>query len=785
MCKRIAKWWIAPLVVWILCGCGDREKPAPPAPAPAAEVEEPAAEAAEIPAEPTINPTIEPTPIPEPPAAPRSRSEALGFARHVPADAEALITIRNLASAIDGVKMMKLWGAAHNEIPDRPFQTPEMKDEDFSDLDGLLHEDDMFEHSPMISPLEVFGTEATLVLGKGGTERLAAWLSFNRRSAYHQMRGLAASLSGKNNQDGTPFSPFTALFGALNDPDLYPLLIQDAAAMRALDQFQIPPIYLAVRAEGERMHEVHEVMSEPVKSLANFNEMVTPVQVERAGATFAGYRIIGADLAASLEDAGEYMEELFGTDVLQRIIEFLEPRELVALSGIVGDYSITFFGASVDDFNLAESPEHSIIHGDTLAFADSQLAYPLYALVYAEKELLATFTTNSTSLADLAMGLRDGFAAHDRDGRNRDLTALLQILSERHRALRALTSHEATGITLVNDGGPRIDTHGGTNGMLDFTPPSRFAALGDDPEVAIFLNVSIDARYSTRSTAYKEALFETTYALLMRLMEAPEDGNQNDDDGFSFDPFAFIREYTTMFENDFRGDFVNIWRAIARDMRNGLGRESAIIVDLQGTLPAVPGIPEALVDKASSPRITYLAPVANRERLRAAWEKIHDGATRITAHIGELQEREIPVPKPIRTEASGLSSWFLPYPVFDDEFLPSVTLDDSWFAMGTSRNQAVDLITRLDTLEPRPGGGLHLKVNFHLLASSQREQIATLRENRDAILESEKIDADEFESTLETLESLAAGLEELETLESRCWQEGGITRSLIHLRVND
>jgi len=779
MFRRLFPWCIAPVTGLLLSGCGESEKPAPPSPQPV--VEEMLGEP-EAPVEPTAEP--EPAVVPEPtvePSVPRTRAEVLGFARHIPADAEALVTFHQAASAIERIRMMKLWGAAASEMPKRPFLAPQTEDDDFSDLQGLHHEGDMFEPGPMMSPLEMFGTEVTIALGNGGTARIAAWVEMNRRSTYQQMRGVAAALSGKMPEEtDVPFSFVTLFFGAFANSTGYGDLVQDDAAMRALDNFHMPPIYIAVRAEENRIREVHEILSEPVRNLTEYNEMVAPIEVVRAGVTFNGYRLIGADLAKSLHEGHEYLVDYFGGEVFDRMIEFLKTRELVALSGIVGEYSVVFFGTSVDELQLVESPEQAITHGDTLAFTDPLLAYPFYGLIHGEKALIQALSTHA--LGDIALGLRDGFAANDRDGRNRDLVALLQVVSERERALRALARHEVTSVTLVDDGGPRIDAHGSSFGMLDFSSPSRFAALGDDPDVAMFLNMSIDARYSSRSTAYKEALFETTYALLMRLLEMPEETDGENEFGFA--PYSLVREYTALFENDFRGDIVNIWRAIARDMRNGLGRESAIVVDLKGTVPAIPGMPKALVGKASSPRITYLAPVANRERLGTAWEKIHESATRITNRIGELQERAILLPQPIRSEIAGLSSWFLPYPIFDDEFLPSVTLDDTWFALGTSRNQAVDLIQRLDALEPRPGGGLQLKVNFRLIAGSYREQIATLIANRDAILESEKIETKEFDAAITKLEELVTGLEELESLEARCWEENGTAHTRIHLRVS-
>jgi len=774
-------WWNLPLVALVLCGCGDREKPAEPA-----AVEPPVA----------IGETAGDDPVATPPdpaerqessaeqhTPSTTRGQTLGFSRFVPADAEALVTFQEIAKIINAVENMPLWQALADDGTARPFRAEEDEDDDFSDLQGIMHEENGQDFGNMMSPMDLFGSEVTLALGPGSSARLAAWMEFNRRSTYFQMRGFANALSNKRELSRTGMTPTLSIIGALAGAaagiEIYGELVQDRAAMRALDAFQIPPIYLAVRADAENITRAHDTLSVPVHGFANFSEMVAPVEISRSGSTFKGYRLIGSDVADSMAEAREFMAEVFGEEVFDKFIDFVKTREIVALSGIVGDYAVLFFGSSVEEFQLAESDADAITAGETLAFADPQLEHPLHALIYGEENLVTKLAESAGGLADIALGLRDGFAANDRDGRNRDLVALLQVVAERERTLRALARHHAVGITLVNDQGPRVDAHGGTSGIFDFQSPAHFAALGDDPEVAVFLNICVDSRYSARSTAYTEAILETIYALLMRLMDTPI----ADEDDFGFDPMAFVRQYTAMFESEFRGDIVNIWRALAHDMRLGLGRESAIIIDLNGTVPALPGVPEALAGSANSPRIAYLAPVADRDRLASAWSGVHESASRITTRVGQMAEREFPMPKAISSESNGLSSWFLPLPYFDDEFLPSVTLDDSWFAIGSSRKQSVELVRRLGDLEPHNGGGMRFHVNFPLIVASQLKQLTTLVENRDAILETGKIDAEDFESTMASIESIARGLQEFERLEARYWEEDGVTRSRIHLRM--
>ena len=50
--------------------------------------------------------------------------------------------------------------------------------------------------------------------------------------------------------------------------------------------------------------------------------------------------------------------------------------------------------------------------------------------------------------------------------------------------------------------------------------------------------------------------------------------------------------------------------------------------------------------------------------------------------------------KPISSEKDGFTTWFFSMPFFNDDFMPSVTVGDKWFAASTSKNQALDLVNK-------------------------------------------------------------------------------------------
>ena len=50
--------------------------------------------------------------------------------------------------------------------------------------------------------------------------------------------------------------------------------------------------------------------------------------------------------------------------------------------------------------------------------------------------------------------------------------------------------------------------------------------------------------------------------------------------------------------------------------------------------------------------------------------------------------------KPMSSDKDGSTTWFFPMPFFNDDFLPSVTVNDNWFAASSSKLQAVDLLDK-------------------------------------------------------------------------------------------
>lgn len=754
--KNRLTWLLIPAVALTLGACQKKEESKAPAapptiaessvpgvPAPAAEVKIPAMSAEE-------------------------RAAKLGFVGHLPQDTEVVLAFHNGTKSVDRMKSSKLWklvqdqmgvGAADLEPGDEPVVEP---DEELP----VMPEEGPAADEPA-GPAGLFGTEFTLALGKSTAAQTANLLTLNRRMSYFQMRSaakafVAAMKTGDTSGLGESFANG---YGA----DLTNELLDDPqSGIALLEESQMPPLYFAFRTqEADRAAAAQQIAS-MLENVNLLGDKVEPVSVERAGGQFQGFKILGSKISAMMAEGREDMEENLTPAKVDQLLAAIAKKDLVLVSGTIGDYVVFFMGSSVDDLNFATDVGHSLAATDALAFSDAYASKELAAVVYGQKPAMDTLIQAAGGLADMTNGLRDGFAGTDGLGDTRDLDALFKIVADREATLRKLVSNEALGTVAFFEDGLKIESYGGSdNGMVDWKAQNQLARLGDSSEVLLFANLTTDAVYDENSRAYLDALLETAYAMTLKVAELPIEGKE----------MVRFQEMAKMFDGKFRPDMVALWDAFGNDFGGALGHESALLVDLKGSAPAIPGVPQEVVDQAKIPRISIVAPVADRAKLAASWTQITATLTGTLAKVSETTGQKIPMQKPISSEKNGNITWFFPMPFFTDDFLPSVTVGDKWFVASTSKNQALDLIAQADA-----GGetrdGLWFSMNFKVLEKYAKETYTVIDDNSQALLGKSLTDREK-----KTVKDAIAILGDLDQLTAHSRREAGVLRSSVHFKT--
>jgi hypothetical protein len=760
--KNRVIWLGVPALVLGLTACGKKEQTKtaePPVP-----VEAPAVQAPPT-APPVVNAGLSAD----------ERAAKLGFVKHLPRETEVVMAFHNGSKSADRIKSTKLWKLVQTQMgmgmgmgmPAEPEGAGEM-DEDLempeAEQAADIEPSDIPEMAEPMGPAALFGTEFTIALGKTTGEQTANLLTVNRRMSYFQMRAVAkAFVSAAKNGD---FSSMENSLANQYGPELLKDLLADSESGVALfEKMHMPPLYLAFRAPSSGIDAAAQQIASLTETMAMFEEMVEPVEIEKAGHKFSGHKISGAKVSASMAESRKEFEEMLEPAAVDRLLAAVAKKDLVVLSGKIGDYVLLFVGSSADDLNLAADTSQSLAASDALAFCDAYASKELAAVLYGQKGTLDQITNAASGLSDMAEGLRDGLSGTEGLGDTRDLETLLRMVADRETALRKLAGNEALGLAAFFEDGLKIESFGGTDsGAVDWKSQNQLAPLGDAEDVVLFANMTTDAAYDKETRAYLEALMETTYAAAIKISELPNNEGE----------MAQFKAMSKMFDTKFRPDLVAMWDALSGDFGDGLGNESALVIDLNGSVPAVPGIPQPLVNEGKFPRISVVAPVSDRAKLASSWDKMNTSLSGVLSKVGEMTGQEIPMQKPISSEKDGHTTWFFPLPFFNDDFVPSVTVGDRWFAASTSKNQAIDLIGKA-AKGGKPRSGLWFTVNFKALEKFSQETLKLIEKNSEALT----IPPGETKQVAGFIEALA----DLDHLKVHARREGGALRTSVHLKT--
>ena len=769
--KKRASWLLIPVVVFGLGACKKTEQ---------AKAPEPQTTVADV--APSEAPKAEPAPAPAvmaPQIGVEERAAKLGFAKHLPPDTEVVLSFYNGTKTADRFMNTKLWKLVQTEIgggmgmggpPNGGVEEPENEDPELEQVDGDAGPepaDGPQAGEPEVGPATLFGTEFTLAMGKPTGEQTGNLLSLYRRMNYFQTRNLAKSFVAMV-KTGDVSAIEKALQNQMGSQMMKDLMSDPQSGTAMLDKAKMPPIYMAFRTTESQRAGAAQELAAIVENLNMIGPMVEPLKIEVAGCSFEGAKVVGEKIAATMTEERASMEEEFDAATVDKLIAAVKKKDLIVVSGTVGEYVVLFIGGSTDDLKLAATPGESLVSGKALAFSDAYASKDLAALVYGEKEAMDTIVKSAGGIADLTNGLRDGLSGADGLGNTRDLEAMLQIVAEREMALRKLASIDSSGMVAFFEEGLKIESYGGTDtGMVDWKATNKLAHLGDSEDVLMFADVSVDAAYDEKSREYIEALMETGYAMAMKITELPMENEQ----------MAKFKEMAKMIDEKFRPDMVAMWDAMGKDFGASLGNESALIVDVKGAAPAIPGVSQEIVDKAKVPRISMICPVTDRAKLAGSWTKMNTTLTGTLAKISELTGTEMPMQKPLSSEKNGNVTWFFPMPLFSDDFLPSVTVGDKWFVASSSKLQALDLISKADA-----GGegrsGLWFSMNFQTLQKYADETLSLVDQSAESLM-GHPLSAMEKKRMVDAISVLG----DLDKLTAHVRREDGVMRSSIYFKT--
>ncbi len=739
--KSFRTWWsVLPASALVLGSCDKKEEQAAPA-AGGAVAQAPADPAA--PAEPAA-PAVKAL-------TPGERAAMLGIVGHLSKDTESVMSILDGKEAVKRLRGLKTWGFIRDIAAEEGGVDPE------EEIAGGAEEAGKF-----------LGQEIFLVTGKGTTLQTQNLIKLSERSNYYQMRVMTQAFTA-----GAAAGDLSGVAMA-SQAAMMEMAKELGKEMAVIESAVMPPVLLGVKAaDADALGMAQENLTAALENIPSMmgEEGVEAVEFVQGGATFKGYKLAGATLAASMEAGREDIEQLLQPADVDRLLATMKTKNLVIAQGTLGDYAMLYVGGDEKSCPLVDKVEDSLAANDAISFVDAYQGKKLAGFVYGEQGLAKSFVVGS--LKQVALGIRDGLAGSEGFGDTRELASLLEMVGEKEDALLGLAKTESLGGLIVLDEGVKFELFGGTDrGGVDHEAVHQLGGLGEGRDALVFGSWVATPEYSKRAREYGETIVESAYAIAGKVAGLEIEDSEE---------LAQFQQGYALFNEKFRADVLGLWDAVAT-ADSGLGREAALVIDLKGAMPPLPGVAQELVDGGKFFRASLISPVTDRSKLKESWSKLDGSLTSIFKTVSEMSGEEIPMQKPISSEKDGLVTYFFSFPFFTEDFMPSATVGDKWFVASTSKLQALDLVAAAEVAKPVARKGTWIEVDFDVLRKFTEEWVALLEKNGEATLGGPEQLAS-FKEELPRIREGLAALEEFDSMSVSEFKEGGKLRTSLHFKL--
>ncbi len=709
----------------------------PAAKAPVTEVQSP---------EPVVAPAVvEEEPV-VPQVDPLVRASKLGFAQRLSADTESLVWVRGGKEWRDSIRRTSLWQIAVEQSPDLA------KDEPFDP------------QNPTPSVLDLLGQEFFLATGVGTTKQSNQLLTLANRINYFQLRTSVKQLFEK--KPAAEMDSMAWVKELARDPE---------TGANWLKQAEMPPILVGFKTTAENREKVNTALLQLSAGLASAGDAAEPVEVSRAGGKFSGTQVSGKKLAEMIaaEPSGlEAIDQSIGQQARKELLLAMREKNLMVMSGELDGYALLFIGSRVEDLQFADTPAASLAASPAFRFADAYVDHSQLGLVYGKETLLKAFS-KSSGFSEMARAVRDGVAGNHQSD-TRELEGLLDLLVEKESAFLGMMNETSLGAVIYLDQGLRVESFGGQDmPSLRMKQPLTLGALADSEDAAIFANWSEDEAYNRAAYAYLESIGDAIYGVArqtenMDLSAVPE--------------FAQFKKGLSVYNQHFRDASPQLWEAVTKDLQDGLGNEGALVVDFLGDMPPLPKVPQELVNDGKFVRVSLVHPVRDRVKLESAWKKINASGEQVMKGVSELMGQSQAMPKPMSAKSDQLVTWFIPGPLFTDDFLPSVTLNDQWFVASSSKNQAVAL-AEAASHSKQGKSGMYVQVRFKCFARILDHWLNAVSSHEAQVFQGQESMKKNFDENLPMLRRVSSVFQSYDTLTIHSRTVRGEMRSSVWLKT--
>lgn len=669
------------------------------------------------------------------------RAKAYGALAHLPASTEGAVVIRNLNGVFDEIvksnvfaRVLELSGAGGDGAKDAIAQIRQ----------GLA---------------TYAGEEIVLAYSEGSAAQVKHLMSLYDIYVRMTYGALGRGIGSGDFNGGGGFEP-EMIMGEVKKS----LADANSPLSKAIDQLQMPPILLA-----SKMPDAAEAL---VAQIDEFEDQLPPFikvsKFEAADTEFKSWAIDLNDVFDKNAQAG--LEEAIGDKAISdRIAKAIRGKRIELSVGAIGGYLVVGLGRNHAHLNFVEDAAESLVALPQFAHLDPYIGKPIHGVAFAKKALLASDDSNKM-IKTMADSFVDGLTAEGSPTMKK-VGGKLKKVANQMMKLNERKSSDYIGIMYGGNGLHGEGFGGWLMNSLNGKAKLKFANADLKDAFMIF-----DSATKPKYNKIGMEMMETLASMVPLGMRVYGEMSGDDDN---------VEKFMEM-QKMFGPKLEKIWGIMSTKFFPGLGEESAMIVDLNGSLPKIPTLPRALVNKGKAPRIALANTVKDRKLLSQAWEELVPAVNDLLAAIpGQEAGAEVQIPDAISSNKDGLATHYFGMPFLSNDFMPSLSISDKLFFLSTSKTFSESIAAKVG----KGNGdlrGAYFGVNFNALNQFAEDWLQLVLENKDTVFDGNEFAAEDFEENSEMAKQILKLTRALKSFEyNKHATDANEARSSWHLHLED
>ncbi len=675
-----------------------------------------------------------------------------GFVKHLPKDNELFFNMQGGNQMLESMrgseigKFLEKLAAKEGENMDEMMKTPEFQEF-----------------------LKVAGEEVFISMGDGSGKSLKAagdMYSLYYRYYYYMLGKILLDTAEEGEMMNNPAQLFSGMYDSVFED------------LMKMDAMQMPSIYVGFKVTNKEdrakyvkvIQDAFAKLPELVEIVPTLKGLLVPDSADVSG-EFKGVKTEYKKFSDEIMKTPEVLEGMkmmgLSEEKMKKMSEKFKDFKMTLLAGSHGDYVVIYLGDSSAGLKFAAQPSESLLANAEMQFLKEYKGKEVVSVAYVSKEISENLAKVSGFMQDLSLGVTKFLKEAKSLGNTDQIQALLKNLSDKEGELKALSKPgRGAMVAYLEDGFKMEAFHGEESLAYDLDTKRKLAGIAMQKDAVLSSSYVANEVASKVTVAFLEDIVNLAYQSAKVAVSFDVDDRD----------FLEFSDAFKMLDGLVSDDLVKIWEAVKTGAQQGLGNESAMVVDLKGKMPRVPGVPSIILDHAKIPRLAIGYDVKDRKVLSSSWDKLDVSTKEVATKAGQMWGQEINYGKPELAKKEGIDLWSYQLGVTSHEANVALGINQNMMFFTTSPAFVESFVPMHDAAGKE--GGMDIKLRF----APVREYVldwVELAENHGEEF-SPSFDAEEFKEDKLMINEVLKVSEEIVSIDFSMRKVNGEVRSFFH-----